>query len=410
MKISLPITLSLQVSSLNISHARQRNLQQHPLQPPPRQTSIIPQEDHLSPVIRGWGNFMHTTKISLGTPPQSFHALLDLASSVLLVPAVNHSNTPSSALNPRRQYNSTSSSTFRPNGTAITSRFLEEDVSGYLSYDYLHISSLTLSDTLFQEAPTWQPFPECWLCDRPVDAVLPLGPYNATASQNFMSPIAQLIKAKILDSNIFSLRLSRNPGDGDGQLVLGGIVDEEFYTGDFRTIPMTSLPVPKSPNLYGFSEGDVWKTTISSLTVGLDSIKHAFSAPIVAIIDVGFPSIGLPVSLAEDINEVLGTDNWGPFAWADCEKRNTFPNVTIVLHDEEFILTPYDYLLEQKFKDDGDRLFCQSAFWTMFEDEGEDGGKDERVVVLGSAFVKAWLQERNMVLLAMIQTVANDRG
>ncbi|KAL5319884.1 hypothetical protein ACEPPN_012942 [Leptodophora sp. 'Broadleaf-Isolate-01'] len=339
----------------------------------------------------GWSNFMHTTNISLGTPPQSFNALLDLASSVLLVPSVKHSKTPGSTLSPPHQYNSTLSSTFRPNGTAMTSRFMQEDVSGYLSYDDFHISSLTLSDALFQEAPTWQPFPECGLCDRPVDTLFPLGPYNASAPQNFMSPIAQLIKAGILDSNIFSLRLSRNPSDGEGQLVLGGIVDEELYTGEFRTIPMTSLPVPNSPGLNVFDEGDKWKTTISTLTVGLDSIKHAFSTPTVAIIDVGFPFIGLPVSLAEDINALLGTDNWGPFAWADCEERDTFPNVTITLHDEEFILTPYDYLLEQKFKEDGDRLFCQSAFWTMFEDEDRDGGRDEGIVVLGSAFVKAWV-------------------
>ena len=333
---------------------------------------------------------MHTINISLGTPPQSFSALLDLASSALLIPSVNHTKTAGSTVTPWPQYNSTLSSTFRPNGTAIISPFMHVNVSGYLSYDDLHISSLLLSHTLFQEAPSWHPLAECLLCDRPTDTLFPLGPYNVSAPRSFISPIAQLIEAEILDKNIFSLRLSRNPGDGEGQLVLGGMIDEELYTGEFTTIPMTSLPVPDSPSLdYVYDEGDKWKTTISSLTVGRDAIKHTFSIPTIAIIDVGVPYIGLPASLAEDINELLETDDWGPFGWAECEDRDTFPNVTIILHDEEFVLTPYDYLLEQRYPGD-DELYCQSAFMAMFGDEGH-GGKDEGVVVLGSAFVKAWV-------------------
>ena len=333
---------------------------------------------------------MHTINISLGTPPQSFSALLDLASSALLIPSVNHTKTPDSAVTPWPQYNSTLSSSFRANGTAITSRFLHENVSGYLSYDDLHISSFVLSQTLFQEAPTWHPFSECLLCDRPIDAIFPLGPYNGSAPRNFISPIAQLIEAEILDSNIFSLRLSRNPSDGEGQLVLGGLVDEAFHTGEFTTIPMTSLPIPDSPSLgYIYDDGDKWKTTISSLTVGRDSLKHNFSTPTIAIIDVGVPYIGLPASLAENINELLGTENWGPFGWVDCDKRDTFPNVTIVLQDEEFVLTPYNYVLEQRYPGEDD-LYCQSAFMAMFGDE-DHAGKDEGVVVLGSAFVRAWV-------------------
>lgn len=333
---------------------------------------------------------MHTINISIGKPPQSFGALLDLASSALLIPSVNHTTTPRSTVTPWPQYNSTLSSTFRPNGTAITSPFMRENVSGYLSYDDLHISSLLLGHSLFQEAPEWHPLPECLLCDRPTDTFFPLGPYNASAPRNFMSPIAQLIEAEILDSNIFSLRLSRNPGDGEGQLVLGSVVDKEFYTGEFATIPMTSLPIPDSPSFgYVYDEGDKWKTIISSLTLGIDSIKHTFSTPTIAIIDVGFPFIGLPASLAEDINAFLGTDNWGPFVWAECEDRDTFLNVTIILHDEEFVLTPFDYLLEQRYPGEDD-LYCQSAFMAMFGDE-DHGGKDEGVVVLGSAFLKAWV-------------------
>ncbi|PVH69865.1 hypothetical protein DL98DRAFT_541280 [Cadophora sp. DSE1049] len=66
-----------------------------------------------------------------------------------------------------------------------------------------------------------------------------------SSPRNFMFSIAQLIKAEILDSNIFSLRLSRNPGDREGQLVFGGIVDKRFYN------------IPNSPNLNVFSEGDM---------------------------------------------------------------------------------------------------------------------------------------------------------
>lgn len=226
----------------------------------------------------------------------------------------------------------------------------------------------------------------CMFCDLEFDTAFPLGPYNASAKRNHMSPIAHLVENSLLDENKFSMRLSRNPEDGDGELVLGGVLDESFYTGDFVTIPMTDLPLPQVEDINpAYLSGDKWKFNATSVQIGSSvEDRFIFPSPTIAMLDVSFSWMMLPYSLAKTLNNFLEADTWGPFGWVDCAHRETWPNITFVLAGEEFELTPWDYTLEQETSDEPNALYCMSAFVGLLED-------DDGLILLGSSFLKAWV-------------------
>jgi hypothetical protein len=279
-----------------------------------------------------------------------FRAFLDFGSSDLVVP----SGDPPDRCKPNcpKLYNSSKSRTYRPNGTEIDSSPLGQNSSGFLSEDDFHISDLSIQGLLFEESPTMRLYQHCLDCDLLFDTVLPLGPYNASNPRNFMSPLAQLIEKDLLDENIFSLRLSRGPTDGDGELVLGGMPDKDLYdnlTDHFLTIPVTDIPIPDIDGLQkSYITGDKWKSAISSISLGNGSSIHmVFKPSSIAIFDSTYPWMAVPYKLAESLNSFMDAETWGPFAWINCSKRAEWPNVTIEMAGRSFVLTPYDFTMSR---------------------------------------------------------------
>jgi len=232
-------------------------------------------------------------------------------------------------------------------------------------------------------------FQHCQDCDLLFDTVLPLGPYNASNPRNFMSPLAQLIENDLLDENIFSLWLSRGPTDGDGELVLGGMPDKDLYdnpTDHFLTIPVTNIPIPDIDRVQkSYITGDKWKSDISSISLGDGSSIHmVFKPSSIAIFDSTYPWIVVPYEFSGSLNSFMDASTWGPFAWINCSKRAEWPNVTIEMAGSSFVLTPYDYTMEQVYPEEPKTLYCMSAFLGVLEG-------DQGLALMGSAFLKAWV-------------------
>ena len=80
----------------------------------------------------------------------------------------------------------------------------------------------------------------------------------------------------------------------------------------------------------------------------------------------------------------MDAEEWGSFAWVNCSRRAEFPDLTIVLAEENFVLSPYDYLLESEYDNEPGKLYCQSTFMPL---PREFNG----VIMLGSAFLKAFV-------------------
>jgi saccharopepsin len=331
---------------------------------------------------------LHVTSFTVGTPPQRFDAIVDLASQDLIIP----SGHPEAGRLPRHFYNSSISSTFKPNGTSSSSNFFGINTTGILSQDDLRLGDVLVPGQMFQETEKMG-INGCLFCDLEFDTTLPLGPYNSSAEKNYMSPIAQLVENGILDENKFSLRLSRNAEDGDGQLLLGGVLDQSLYSGQFIDIPLTLLPIPQIPEINPiYISGDCWKVEVTTFAIGsTPNDTYTFPNPTIAILDISYPWIMLPSSLAKKINRIFEPDLWGPFGWVDCSKRSSWPNITFVVAGKTLELTPYDYTLEQHFGDEPGVLYCQLAFVGAFHDGREDG-----LILLGSAFVKTWVSVWNL--------------
>ncbi|CZR58469.1 uncharacterized protein PAC_08361 [Phialocephala subalpina] len=406
MKVSIPLTKVLHASSIGTHHLRSRD-SQHPLTDSPH--DVITSE--LIPVRVGFTNVLYAVNISIGNPPQVFRAVLDFGDSELVIPSIQTPGKPEDPV-PNR-YNHFLSETYRQNGTQVQASQLWGAYEGYLSQDDFHLSYVQIPDMLFQEAPEMRHRQECGgMCDLPYDTVFPLAPYNASYEHNFMSPLAHLVQNEVLEDNIFSLRLSHGPTDDSGWLLLGTRPSpEDGYDPDdsFKTIQTSDLPVPELPYFTPHqppvnAKVDRWKFQIDSFSFGdYSNIHKEYTKPTVAVVEVFQPFISVPNTLFEAINEVLGADTWGSMAWFNCSIRDKLPDVTIVLAGEEFVLTAYDYSLEQ-WDDDNlkGRMYCMSAFLPVLEE-------DQEMVLLGSAFMKplitVWdLEERTMSYVKAKQT------
>ncbi|KAG4441913.1 hypothetical protein IFR05_002597 [Cadophora sp. M221] len=129
-----------------------------------------------------------------------------------------------------------------------------------------------------------------------------------------------------------------------------------------------------------WAEGGLWKSTADSVTFGDKSqIHHIFKQPTIAVFHTRFFWMVLPKTLSKKLKKIIGAKSWGPFAFVDCARRAELPDLTFVLAGRKFLLTPYDYIVEQN---ESGRISCLSSFWAGFENDG--------VIFLGSAFLKAW--------------------
>lgn len=164
-------------------------------------------------------------------------------------------------------------------------------------------------------------------CNWTFDTVLPLGLFNATAPQNFMSPIAKMTSQHLLDENIFSLRLSRKIEDGAGQLILGNRVDASFSEGPEITIPTTNLADE-------WAEDGHCKSTAKSMTLGdrdKSHIHHVFTHQTIADFHTTFFWMALSENLSKMVNKAIGAKYWDVFAFVNCDKRPSMPDLTLVL-------------------------------------------------------------------------------
>lgn len=94
-------------------------------------------------------NAQYFADITLGTPPQSFKVILDTGSSNLWVPSQSCS---SIACFLHTKYDSSSSSTFKKNGSEFKIQYGSGAMEGFVSKDDLTIGDLKIKGQDFAEA------------------------------------------------------------------------------------------------------------------------------------------------------------------------------------------------------------------------------------------------------------------
>ena len=135
-------------------------------------------------------NILDFAEIGIGTPPQTFKVVLDTGSSNLWVPS---SKCTSIACFLHAKYDSTSSSTYKENGTSFEIRYGSGSLSGFVSSDTLDFAGMKVKDQLFAEATEE---PGLAFAFGRFDGILGMG-YDTISVNHITPPFYSLINQKV---------------------------------------------------------------------------------------------------------------------------------------------------------------------------------------------------------------------
>ncbi|KAL3951749.1 hypothetical protein ACCO45_013466 [Purpureocillium lilacinum] len=262
----------------------------------------------------------HFSEITIGNPPQSFKVVLDTGSSNLWVPSQSCN---SIACYLHSTYDSSSSSTYKKNGSSFEIQYGSGSLSGFVSNDDMSIGDLKIKSQDFAEATNE---PGLAFAFGRFDGILGLG-YDTISVNHIVPPFYNMINQKLLDEPVFAFYL----GDKDegSEAVFGG-VDESHYTGKIEYIPLRRKAY--------------WEVDLDSIAFG-DEVAELDNTGV--ILDTGTSLNVIPSALAELLNAEMGAKKGynGQYT-IDCAKRDSLPDITFSLSGSNYSLPATDYILE----------------------------------------------------------------
>ncbi|XP_072282623.1 cathepsin D-like [Pyxicephalus adspersus] len=278
-------------------------------------------------------------EISIGIPPQNFTVIFDTGSSNLWVPSV-HCSFFDIACWFHKRYNSGESSTFKKNGTAFSIHYGTGSLEGFLSQDTVTIGSLHIQNQTFAEAVNQ---PGIVFLAARFDGILGLG-YPDISVDGVLPLFDNMMKQKLLEKNVFSFYLNRDPVAAvGGELLLGG-TDPKYFTGDFQFLNVTRRAY--------------WQIKADEVRVG--SQLTLCKGGCQAIVDTGTSLITGPTTEINALHRAIGAfPIFGGEYIVDCSKVPSLPVISFILGGIPYNLTGEEYVL--KISKMG-RNLCLSGF------------------------------------------------
>lgn len=201
--------------------------------------------------------------------------VLDTGSSNLWVPS---SECGSIACYLHSKYDSSSSSTYKKNGTEFAIRYGSGSLSGFVSQDVLQIGDLKIESQDFAEATSE---PGLAFAFGRFDGILGLG-YDTISVNKIIPPFYNMLNQNLLDEPVFAFYLGDSNTEGDDSVATFGGVDTDHFTGDLIKIPLRRKAY--------------WEVDLDSIAFG-DNVAELDKTG--AILDTGTSLIALPSTLAE---------------------------------------------------------------------------------------------------------------
>ncbi|NWR92254.1 CATD protein, partial [Furnarius figulus] len=290
-------------------------------------------------ILKNYMDAQYYGVIGIGTPPQNFTVIFDTGSSNLWVPSV-HCSLLDIACMLHHKYDSSKSSSYVKNGTAFSIHYGTGSLSGYLSEDIVTLSDLKVRNQVFGEAVKQ---PGMTFIAAKFDGILGMAFPRISVDQ--VTPFFDnIMQQKLIEKNMFSFYLNRDPsGVPGGELLLGG-TDPKYYTGDFSWMNVTRKAY--------------WQIHMDSVDVanGLSLCKGGCEA----IVDTGTSLITGPKAEVKMLQKAIGAKPLIKDEYlVPCDKVPTLPVVTLTLGGKPYNLTGEQYILKVS---SGGQTLCMSGF------------------------------------------------
>ncbi|KAG8218870.1 Asp-domain-containing protein [Butyriboletus roseoflavus] len=288
----------------------------------PLSSTLLPPSSFYTILIflRDFMNAQYYTEIALGTPAQSFKVILDTGSSNLWVPSTGCT---SIACFLHAKYDSTSSGSYKANGSDFSIQYGSGSMEGFVSQDTLTIGDLSVHGQDFAEATKE---PGLAFAFGKFDGIFGLA-YDTISVNGIVPPFYNMINQGLLDEPVFSFRLGPSEDDG-GEALFGG-VDYAAYVGEISYAPLRRK---------AYWEVDLEKVAFGDDVLELDNTGAA--------IDTGTSLIALPTDVAEMLNTQIGAQrSWNGQYTVDCSKVPSLPDLTFYFDGKPYPLKATDYIL-----------------------------------------------------------------
>ena len=226
-------------------------------------------------------------EIGIGSPSQNFTVIFDTGSSNLWVPSSKCYFSVACWLHSK--YKAKNSSTYTKNGKPVAIHYGSGSVSGFLSQDNVEVGDLVIKDQVFIEATTEGSF--TFVLSK-FDGIFGLG-FQEISIGNVVPPWYNIVDQGLVDEEVFSFWLNRNPdAEEGGELVFGG-VDPKHFKGKHTYVPIT--------------EKGYWQFEMGNFLIGNISTGYC-EGGCAAIVDSGTSLLAGPTNVVTQINHAIGAE------------------------------------------------------------------------------------------------------
>eukprot|EP01135_Chromosphaera_perkinsii_P005945 Nk52_evm2s374 gene=Nk52_evmTU2s374 len=289
--------------------------------------------------LSNYADAQYYGEICIGNPCQKFSVIFDTGSSNLWVPS---KTCPFSQLPCllHHKYDSSKSSDYKADGTKFAIQYGSGSLSGFLSQDTVTIGGMVIKEQTFAEATKE---PGMAFVFAKFDGILGLG-FDTIAVDKVTPPFYNAMKQGLVEKNMFSVWLNRDPNEQDGGHILFGGIDKSKYEGELSCFPITRK---------GY-----WQFKMDSVDVTSGPTLCAKGCQ--AIADTGTSLIAGPKKQIEEINKAIGGKPMVTGQYTlDCNKLHELPSIAFTLGGKKFKLTGEQYALKMT---QGGQTTCLSGF------------------------------------------------